>query len=405
MLEVISLSKMNAWFENETENRVQKVRSEIKKRMDYIEENFKELKIAAQDFEVSDTVDSETRSSQNIFEKMTEMVEEFNFPGTITYKTAEEFSKELEKFLQRVMTLGQRFIPNLKKKYRTRVFILNRALTRIQKNYQDFKNFLDDKTVLLKEVDEASENIALLIEKVQDREKLKDEIQAESNQLNKLGKEITDLNENTANLETGTVLKELAEINNKMKVIVKKIQLEMGGLDKPLRKLTSRVQDGKVMVPPHLIEFVNQYKEDPMSALESMSEGYKDLSDLLELLKEAAEKEKLKLKPGMRNKTISLSQEIIDGSIKELHAELLKESKRRKDIEAKVEASGLKEQIMEFKDKQESLEKNKDIQKRRISNMKDNLENLNEEIASLAANTQRKVRKLTNQDVKINIKE
>ncbi len=60
---------------------------------------------------------------------------------------------------------------------------------------------------------------------------------------------------------------------------------------------------------------------------------------------------------------------------------------------------------MEFKDKQEILEKNRDIQRRRINSLKDNLEELNEEIASLAANTQRNVRKLTKQDVKINIKD
>jgi len=396
---------MKTWFENETENKVKRVRSEIKKRMDYIVENFKELKITAQDFEMSDTVDSETRSSQNIYEKMTEMVEEFEFPNTITYKTAEEFLKDLEKFLKRVMRLGQRFIPNLKKKYKTRIFVLNRALTRIQKNYQDFTEFLEERTVLLKDVDSVSENISSLIEKVKEREKLKDEIKSESNQLNKLEKQITDLNENTADLETGTILKELVEINNELRIIVRKITLQMSALDKPFKKLTSRHQDGKVMVPPHLIELINQLREDPLKAFEDMPVGYKDLNDLLEILKEAAEKEKLKLKPAMRNKTISLSQKIMNGSIKELHADLLQHSKKRKNIEVKVEESGLKKQIMKFKDKQENLEKNKDIQRRRINSIKDNLEDLNEEIKSLALNTQRNIRRLTNQDIKISITE
>ena len=179
----------------------------------------------------------------------------------------------------------------------------------------------------------------------------------------------------------------------------------MSGLDKPLRKLTSRHQDGKVMVPPHLIDLISQLSDNPLKAFEAMPAGHKDLNDLLEILKEAAEKVKLKLKPAMRNKTITLSQEIINGTIKELHIDLLQHSQKRKDIEVKVEASGLKDQIMEFKDKQEILEKNRDIQRRRINSLKDNLEELNEEIASLAANTQRNVRKLTKQDVKINIKD
>jgi chromosome segregation ATPase len=179
----------------------------------------------------------------------------------------------------------------------------------------------------------------------------------------------------------------------------------MSGLDKPLRKLNSRHQDGKVMVPPFLIELITQLRENPLKAFEDMSAGHKDLNDLLEILKEAAVKEILKLKPAMRNKTITLSQDIMNGAIKELHADLLQHSKKRKDIEVKVEESGLKVQIMGLKDKKENLEKNKDIQRRRINSLKDNLEELNKEIAKLAANTQRNVRRLTKQDVKINIKD
>ncbi|MHA1156929.1 MAG: hypothetical protein ACTSQK_12550 [Candidatus Heimdallarchaeota archaeon] len=140
---MISLSKMNEWFQNDTENSVKKVRQEIQKRIELVKASMEELELAAQDFEIGDTIDAETRSSQNIFEKMTEMVTEFEYPEKITYKTTEEWVKSLGKFLQRVLTIGRRFIPNLKRKYKTRVFILNRALTRIQKNYHDFNKFIE----------------------------------------------------------------------------------------------------------------------------------------------------------------------------------------------------------------------------------------------------------------------
>jgi len=134
---------MNEWFQNDTENSVKKVRQEIQKRIELVKASMEELELAAQDFEIGDTIDAETRSSQNIFEKMTEMVTEFEYPEKITYKTTEEWVKSLGKFLQRVLTIGRRFIPNLKRKYKTRVFILNRALTRIQKNYHDFNKFIE----------------------------------------------------------------------------------------------------------------------------------------------------------------------------------------------------------------------------------------------------------------------
>jgi hypothetical protein len=405
MFALISLSKMKKWFENETENSVKKVRAEIRKRIDLIQQNLDELKIAAKDFEVGDTVDAETRSSQNIFEKMTEMVEEFEFPEKVTYKTAEDFLKYLEKFLSRVLTLGKRFIPNLKKKYRTRVFILNRALTRIQKNYNDLEKFVEDKTVLLKEVDSTSDNIEFLIEKVKEREAIKKEIQDMEEKEASLNKEIEILDKSSSNIEHADILAKVDAINKDRRVINNKLKLEIGGLDKPLRKLASRYKDGKVMVPPHLILLADNLKNNPLETLEKVQQGHQELNDLLEILIEALEKDKLKLKASMTNKATSLAENIMNGSIKELHNELLDLAAQRAELEKKIDEYGLREKIHEIEEKQDNLEKEKDRKRRRMKDLKSNLKTINDEIVDLAADTQRNVRKLTDQNVKINIKE
>ncbi|NHJ86112.1 MAG: hypothetical protein FK734_11670 [Asgard group archaeon] len=402
---MISLSKMKEWFETETENSVKRLRTDITKRIEIIQSNFEELKIAAQDFELSDTVDAESRSSQNIYEKMTEMVNEFVFPTKITYKTASSFSKDLEKFLQRVLTIGQRFIPNLKRKYRTRVFILNRALTRIQKNYQEFSSFLEDKTQLLQDVDSTSDNIELLINKVKDRENLKSNIVIEQEEANKIKSSIDELKTTKSGIETNTILNELDEITKELDVIGKKLRLELGGLDKPLRKLTSRALDGKVMVPPDLILISNLLKDDPIEALRNQDENYTKLKDLMEILIEASNKDKIQLKGSLKNKTISLAEDVLKGSLVDLQTDLLNHINKQKEIEKRVEETGLKEKIQEFKEQQENMEKEMDRKNRRIKDLEEELEKLNKEIVDLAADTQRNVRKLTGQDVKINIKE
>ena len=107
----------------------------------------------------------------------------------------------------------------------------------------------------------------------------------------------------------------------------------------------------------------------------------------------------------MKNKAIVHAKEVIDGSIKELHTDLLKFKEQITSIEVKIEELGLKNQIQEYKEAQGSLEKNENRKRRRIRDLENSLQELNEEIASLAGQTQRQVRKLTNQDVKINIKD
>ncbi|RLI71605.1 hypothetical protein DRO91_05440 [Candidatus Heimdallarchaeota archaeon] len=397
---------MKDWFEAETEGSVRKIRSELRKRFENISSNMEDLKIAAQDFEVKDTIDAESRSSQNIYEKMTEMVEEFEIPQTITYSSAQAFLKDLEKFLSRVLTLGSRFIRNLKKnKYRTRVFILQRALTRLQKNYQELENFLENKTVLLQEVDETSEGIENLIKKVHEREKIKKAIVEEKELVSQHEEKLQALKEEYTKITTGTAIEELEEITREEQIIVNKIKLVLGGLDKPLRKLISRAQDGKVMVPPGLIDLANQLKEDTKTALEKMDKGHPQLSELMEILQDAVEKNKLKLKPSMQNKTKTLTKEIIEGSIKEQHNELLRLVSKRNEIEQKIDQLGLRGQLEEITIKREAVEKDKLIVERRLKELQNQLESINNEIASLAAQIQRKVRKLTSQDVKINIKD
>jgi len=396
---------MKPWFEKQTENSVKKIRSELKKQIDYVANAMDDLRESALEFEMKDTIDAETRSAQNIYEKFTEMTDAFEFPEEVTYKTAEDFLKRLEKFLSTLLTQGRRFIPNLGKKYKTRLFILNRALTRIQRNYQDFEKFLEDKTVLLRQVDEASESISLLIEKVKNRKNLKQEIKAEKSEVTKLVEEIEALDLSTSNLENQTVLSELKEINKQVKIVGNKMRLELGGLDKPLRKLSSRVLDGKVMVPPELVELANNIRDNPLDAFWNISNGYEKLTRLLEILIEAAKSDKLKLKTSMTNKTVTLSTKIINGSMKDIHSELLKLKQERMVIEQKVEELGLKEKIQKLEHKHEELAKKEERKQRRIKDLEDQLEELNADTVKLAANTQRKVKKLTNQDVKINIKE
>jgi peptidoglycan hydrolase CwlO-like protein len=107
----------------------------------------------------------------------------------------------------------------------------------------------------------------------------------------------------------------------------------------------------------------------------------------------------------MTNKATSLAENIMNGSLKELHDELLDLAAQRANLEKKIDEYGLREKIHEIEEKQDNLTKEKDRKRRRMNDLKSNLKTINDEIVDIAADTQRNVRKLTNQNVKINIKE
>jgi chromosome segregation ATPase len=396
---------MKEWFVNETEGSVRRVRGDIEKKVEGIRNSFTDLKEASKEFETKETIDAESRSAQNIYEKMTEMVEEFEFPEKITYKTAQEFNKDVEKFLQRVLTLGKRFIPNLGRKYKTRVFILNRALQRIQKYYEDFDKFLEEKTTVLQEVDNATDDIDLLMKKIQEREKLKETITEEKSEAKNIHSEISNIDENASDLQSESILGELNDIEEKITVLVKKLRLEVNSLDKPLRKLSSRAQDGVVRLPPNLVDLANKIRDKPQEAFLSLGKGHEKLNELLEILVDAMKEDKLKIKQSKIRKTIDLAEEILNGSIREIHNELIDLENRKKELEKQVEELGLEDKLQEIKNQQEQLEKNEDRKRRQIKDLERQLQDLNDNIAKLAAKTQKEIRRITDQDVKINITE
>jgi chromosome segregation ATPase len=115
--------------------------------------------------------------------------------------------------------------------------------------------------------------------------------------------------------------------------------------------------------------------------------------------------DKLKIKQSKIRKTIYFGEEILKGSIREIHKELIDLENRKKELEKQVEELGLEDKLQEIKNQQEQLEKNEDRKRRQIKDLERQLQDLNDNIAKLAAKTQKEIRRITDQDVKINITE
>ena len=125
----------------------------------------------------------------------------------------------------------------------------------------------------------------------------------------------------------------------------------------------------------------------------------------MEILVEAINKDKLKLKASMQNKAKALAEEIISGSIVELHNEMVDLVAKREAIEKQIDKARLKEKVSEIREERGKLEKELDRARRRTKDVQFDIEVINKGIVDLAASTQRKIRKQTDQDVKINIKD
>ncbi|MEA2069918.1 MAG: hypothetical protein U9O98_01360, partial [Asgard group archaeon] len=310
------------------------------------------------------------------------------------------------KFLKRVMIIGKKFIPNLGgRKYKTRVYVLNRIMKQLQDDYKDFEKFLRKKTKLLREVDETSEYINTIIKKMEERSELKKKIQNTIKEAETIQEKIDKMDDKQSNLESQKIVVQLEELDQQINVECNKLTLETGSLDKPLRKLTSRAHDGIVKLPPGLKKLAEQLQDNPHKAFLSMEKNHPKLNSLIDILIDAIKTEKIKLKSSMKSRALELAEDIKNGSIIEMLNKVIEHEKKKEELDEKIDELGIRKEIEKFKKERQEYEKDKERKERTIRDLKSKLKKLNDEIAEIAAKTQKRVKELTDKEVKIDIKE
>jgi hypothetical protein len=96
---------------------------------------------------------------------------------------------------------------------------------------------------------------------------------------------------------------------------------EMSRLGGVFTRLLSSHQRGEVHTHPQAIEVLTRYVKTPLTALAKESEGYPELTDLLEGVSESIESNKLPLGEKKAKKTLERAKRIINGSLKPIQKE------------------------------------------------------------------------------------
>src|SRR4029077_2742196 len=144
-----------------------------------------------------------------------------------------------------------------------------------------------------------------------------------------LEKEIHHLVSNEATLleaieqiESGSEIRALNAKEAELKKLRKKLlDEEMSRLGGVFTRLLSSHQRGEVHTHPQAIEVLTRYVKTPLTTLARESDGYPELTDLLEGVSESIESNKLQLGEKKAKKTLERAKRIINGSLKPLQKE------------------------------------------------------------------------------------
>jgi septal ring factor EnvC (AmiA/AmiB activator) len=128
--------------------------------------------------------------------------------------------------------------------------------------------------------------------------------------------------ESIERIESDSAIQALNAKEAELKALRKRLlNEEMSRLGGVFTKVLSSHQRGEVHTHPQAIEVLTRYVKTPLTSLAKESDGYPELTDLLEGLCESIESNKLPLGEKKARKTLERAKRIINGSLKPIQKE------------------------------------------------------------------------------------
>jgi len=193
------------------------------------------------------------------------------------------------------------------------------GLQRVYNQTSQFRTRTRDITSIRDQIQERSEILVEHLKTLQDLENSRVQLEKEIHQL--VHNEGS-LLEAIERIETDSEIRALNAKEAELKALRKKLlNEEMSRLGGVFTKVLSSHQRGEVHTHPQAIEVLTRYVKTPVTTLAKESDGYPELTDLLEGLCESIESNKLPLGEKKGRKTLERAKRIINGSLKPIQKE------------------------------------------------------------------------------------
>src|SRR2546426_3593436 len=193
------------------------------------------------------------------------------------------------------------------------------GLQRVYNQTSQFRTKTRDITSIRDQIQERSEILVEHLKTLQDLENSRVQLEKEIHQL--ASNEGSFL-EAIERIESDSAIRALNAKEAELKALRKKLlNEEMSRLGGVFTKVLSSHQRGEVHTHPQAIEVLTRYVKTPLTTLAKESDGYPELTDLLEGLCESIESTRLPLGEKKAKKTLERAKRIINGSLRPIQKE------------------------------------------------------------------------------------
>jgi hypothetical protein len=309
----LTVEQLQKWYKKQLAKKSSEFVKQAERSYKVVERTLKDVQELVKAFESDGEDDPESSGIAARFGlKLKEIVDDFYVGNEITYESTEAMQGEIQKFIQELWGAGARWIRRLDKRHKTTIKSLDEAMKELAKEMKRIGKLLYD-YAWVKDLERIGGRITTLHDLTFSKDVFEEQIKTVRLKINTAENDYRNARRaHDEFVETSNVA-DLLNLDEQAERVSSLLRMKLNPLRKQVKKFL-QVDTGIRIGPAGQIA-LNEYFEDPYTAIVKETEGYPGLLEGLTGVQEAIEKNKLDLKDRLGRRAVEEIEAIRKGGL------------------------------------------------------------------------------------------
>ena len=342
------------------------------------------------------------RNANKFAEGLINTLDALKVSDSTEYESIRLLCDDLEKTCANVDQLRRSAYP-----YISPYFIFDRRrldvfIKRLYDISKEMRVFLTSKYAAVKTVDDAYSHVDKLVQTLDQTKQNDQNLRQTEEKMLALEKAITETKDKLLLVRSKGEFHELNKLDQRVDQLRTEVKHSLRYLQKPFYKLQSLSRSGEVAVPPDELRKLEEYLQDPLTALAAEDNGYPTLKSILKKLETTMAQGKLKLKATRLRKAQDQTDAVLNkNTLDQLQRNGREALIQRRQLMSSEATRALQSELTQLQEQLETLQKDYELTAARNKALKSDQTKLRERTEHLRKELEGQVLQVTRKNVQI----
>jgi len=342
------------------------------------------------------------RNANKFAEGLINTLDALKVSDSTEYESIRLLCDDLEKTCANVDQLRRSAYP-----YISPYFIFDRRrldvfIKRLYDISKEMRGFLTSKYAAVRTVDDAYSHVDKLVQTLDQTRQNDQNLRQTEEKMLALEKAITETKDKLLLVRSKGEFHELNKLDQRVDQLRTEVKHSLRYLQKPFYKLQSLSRSGEVAVPPDELRKLEEYLQDPLTALAAEDNGYPTLKSILKKLETTMAQGKLKLKATRLRKAQDQTDAVLNkNTLDQLQRNGREALTQRRQLMSSEATRALQSELTQLQEQLETLQKDYELTAARNKALKSDQTKLRERTEHLRKELEGQVLQVTRKNVQI----